>query len=90
MSEAEDFERLWGLYEWKHDTDAQAVVPVLTFLLRRGVQLNPPSFDATKAEDCIELVQPQSIVEGLKTVKTDQWRIDDASSTSCSWPANSP
>lgn len=83
MSEAEDFERLWGLYEWKNDTDAQAVVPVLTFLLRRGVQLNPPSFDATKAEDCIELVQPKSIVEGLKTVKIDQWRIDDASSMSC-------
>lgn len=80
INEAEDFERLWGLYEWKKDTDSQSVVPILTFLLRHGVQLIPPSLDSTKAEACVEAVEPSVIFESLTALKEGQWRIDDASS----------
>ncbi|KAF8966635.1 hypothetical protein BDZ97DRAFT_1807264 [Flammula alnicola] len=79
MNEMEDFERLWLLYEENKDKDLQAVVPILTFLLRHGAELKAPSVDAPKADACVALINPRVVEQGLECVKTEQWKIKDDS-----------
>ncbi len=86
MQEMDEFERVWGLYEWRQNTDPQAMVPFLAFLLRRGVLLKAPALTTKNAEDCVASVQLENVTTSFSTLADGQWNIDDPSSQYAAQP----